>query len=320
MRRQSTRRSLGSRTRPVLDGKKLATTTPTSGDVARLDHWSGKRAAQLEGLPGWFSASTRDEVGQDLAVLQQYVAREGDASVPDTHFDEGDEWLPAVGHQRANRGQRRAHREDAAVGRRVETLPGWSWARRSSKWEQAFEALTSTAAREGHTTVPAGHIRTSINTRGSPVSAAQRVKGQLERHRTSRLEALPGWRWTGPVRRRMGEADTKAGALRPAEGHAPARLGTSGRDGIRLSPWIREQETRYEAGLMPPERIARLQAVPGWRWEKTPRATHPRPRCDERRGSARRALAHQPGWSQQRVVARAAPKTLSSARPSSAGA
>jgi hypothetical protein len=92
-----------------------------------------------------------------------------------------------------------------------------------------------------------------------------RVGGRLSTSRVRRLEALPGWVWDS------NEADWERGfaALRQfvtREGHARISK-TYVEGGYRLGAWAGVQRVAYNDGRLSDERIARLEALPGWVWK-----------------------------------------------------
>ena len=82
--------------------------------------------------------------------------------------------------------------------------------------------------------------------------------------RRARLEALPGWiwnplddAWEAGFRHLTEYAERTRNCLVPALHKLT--------DGYRLGSWVNKQRTSRAA--MPPERKARLEALPGWRWK-----------------------------------------------------
>ena len=99
--------------------------------------------------------------------------------------------------------------------------------------------------------------------------------------RAAALEAVPGWAWdvrprgpTWAARRAEREAHVRAHGRLPPHGH-PSRLGK----------WAENQRTAKRAAdagrkgttKMTPQRVAALEAVPGWVWD-TRRSPAKRPR------------------------------------------
>jgi len=79
-------------------------------------------AAVLEGLPGWRWLS-----GNDLALLKNFVLREGHTRVPEDHYQEGRPLGWVV------REWRESHRRDGNwrltpdLEERLESIDGWEW-------------------------------------------------------------------------------------------------------------------------------------------------------------------------------------------------
>jgi hypothetical protein len=87
--------------------------------------------------------------------------------------------------------------------------------------------------------------------------------------RIARLEELPGWVWNAKVRPDPGwhEHFRCLEQFVAREGH-PRVPGHHVEDGRKLGVWVSNQRAEYrqQKTSMTPERIARLEAVPGWSW------------------------------------------------------
>ena len=55
-------------------------------------------------------------------------------------------------------------------------------------------------------------------------------------------------------------------SFQQVKGRAPKRNEVDG-DGVKLGEWIHSQRTAYRKKLMPADRIAALEATPGWAWK-----------------------------------------------------
>jgi superfamily II DNA or RNA helicase len=201
-----------------------------------------------------------------LGALERYVADEGHAAVPTLYVTpDGVRGLgPWVGRQRAAyaRGQLQTNRIE-----RLESLPGWTWDPAADAWEAGFRRLQA-HARTNDVARPPSDLVDPTGYRVGQWAASQRVvykAGELSEDRVARLESLPGWTWD------VLEADWEEGyerLSRYAVGYGQARPPSSyaDADGFRLGPWVAQQRTFYRLHRMSAERIARLEAVPGWTW------------------------------------------------------
>jgi hypothetical protein len=82
----------------------------------------------------------------------------------------------------------------------------------------------------------------------------------------SEVESLPGWTWD-PY-----EDDFRAGltALRTyVAARGGARMPPTYRapDGFRLGAWVVARRAEHRRGQLPSDRVAELEAVPGWSWD-----------------------------------------------------
>jgi hypothetical protein len=58
----------------------------------------------------------------------------------------------------------------------------------------------------------------------------------------------------------MARYAARTGSAEPPKSHIE--------DGIRIGRWIGTQRQAYKAGALPPDRIARLEALQGWAWSR----------------------------------------------------
>ena len=88
--------------------------------------------------------------------------------------------------------------------------------------------------------------------------------GRLEVTRAKRLEALRGWTWT-PKDDAWEAAFRTLGAFAEEHGHAspPKELVV---DGLALGKWVSQERHRARKRARP-DRVARLESLPGWTWD-----------------------------------------------------
>jgi hypothetical protein len=102
---------------------------------------------------------------------------------------------------------------------------------------------------------------------GRWVRAQRQRKDRLNDAQIAALEALPGWCWDEEAAR--WEQGFRGLSRWAAEyGHANPPRGTAGVGLARLAQWAAQQRALHRQGRLSPDRIARLEALPAWRWER----------------------------------------------------
>ncbi len=217
------------------------------------------RAARLEALPGWTWDVLVEWWEEGFECLRRFVELEGHARVPRAWVMDGfrlGQWVQVQRSTYAT-GQLAPDRVD-----RLKALPGWIWNARVDLWEEGFNHLRNFVEREGHARVPTNHVESGYR-------LGQWVGGQRTRKptpdRVARLEALPGWIWNA-AEAKWEEGFEHLCHFVEREGHAriPARCI---QDDYRLGSWVNGQRTDYGAGRLAADRVARLEALPGWTWD-----------------------------------------------------
>jgi len=238
---------------------------------------SDERALRLQALRGWEWDGYAASWERMFALLERYFAREKTTVVPRDHVEGGERLGRWVKKQRdvyngVHPGGRLTQRQIT----KLVALPGWSWDLQDAKWERGFQALLSFVERERHTNVPYGHVELGVNLHAWVNRQQQHYHmGRLQRQgdRLARLNEVEGWKWWVSVADRwernyaaLVKFQEREGHVHPPEGHFE--------DGVSLWRWVRYQRLRYADGklLGYPDRIARLQAIPGWAWQEIKRS------------------------------------------------
>lgn len=216
-----------------------------------------ERIERLEALPGWSWNLTEARWAQNFAALQRFAAEHGHPFPPSRYRSaEGYRLAAWISNQRRTLGKDPLSMKRRA---RFESLPGWSWNRPDTRWEDAFNELAEHLERTGELRV-AG--RTSLaNWMHRQRSLYHR--GELDAVRARRLAALRGWTWN-PLDSGW---DANFGALsdyvaRTGRARPPQSYTTD--SGFRLGYWVSDQRRRRAA--LTEERRQQLEALPGWTW------------------------------------------------------
>ena len=221
-----------------------------------------ERIASLEALPDW-TWDTRDADWDGALVPRDFRRRESHTRVPQHHREDGYPIGKWISHQRVARRLGRISSERVA---RLEGLPGWTWGPQEADWEEAFSRLARFVEREGSARVPNDHVEDGFGLgswTGNQRSANR--KHRLSAERIARLEALPDWTWA-PHDAAWEEGFSYLGRFVARESHARVPLAHL-EDGYPVGKWISHQRGLYGAGSLSPDRIARLEALPGWTWD-----------------------------------------------------
>jgi superfamily II DNA or RNA helicase len=210
-----------------------------------------------------------------FGLLERFAAREGHTRVHMAHVEDGFSLGRWVREQRNVRKKYPGRLSSERIAR-LEALPGWSWESWPElDWEKNFSNLQQYAEREGHCRVPPSHSENGQRLGLWVLAQRADYKKRLPRltpQRASRLESLPGWTW-GELRKPSIGWDGYFGLLQrfvEREGHARVPAPHL-EDGHRLGGWVSNQRQNYargRAGQMTVERVALLEALPGWSWSE----------------------------------------------------
>jgi superfamily II DNA or RNA helicase len=253
------------------EGYRLGNWVATARGRKSKNLLSSERTARLEAVPGW-SWGIRDEKWEEgFRMLEEYVAERGDTCIPPSYITPSGyqlgTWLDR--QRRLWLGQTL----DQDRTQRLGGLPGWSWERKEiatgkpSDWEDAFRRLVEYSGREGHSTVPRHYETPDGFHLGDWVKSQRKSRGRMPQHRKSRLEELPGWRWTSRI---SGEVLWEA-AIRELrqfverKGHAKVPKDYKTKDGFHLGGWVHKKRSQMDH--LPLENKAQLEALPGWTWD-----------------------------------------------------
>jgi excisionase family DNA binding protein len=209
---------------------------------------------------------------EPLALLEVYVAPEGDALVPKGHAEDGFALGQWVARRRLAYQQGRVDPERSP---RLEELPGWSWAPQEDRWRYAYSLLVAFVRREGHAFVRQDCVESGLHL-GVWVQEQRRAhkQGRLRTERSRLLASLPGWTWDAPQTRWDQHYVQLLGYVgRTGHARVPHRHLEAG---THLGDWVRAQRRSHGRGSLSEDRARRLEALPGWSWgPKTSEAASP---------------------------------------------
>ena len=178
--------------------------------------------------------------------------------------------LGVVGDRAASGTQQRG-KLSAERCRRLEALPGWSWNLAEARWEKTSPRWRPLPPH----TAAAIPARLRVIDRCQHCRLATGVRraaraGSLSTERLKRLQSLPGW---SPETRRFraawDENYDQLVAYADKHGHAAPGQHYRTASGMALGHWVSNQRAAYRTGRMArdfPDRIGRLEALPGWAW------------------------------------------------------
>ncbi|MDX5929436.1 helicase associated domain-containing protein [Acidiphilium acidophilum] len=88
----------------------------------------------------------------------------------------------------------------------------------------------------------------------------------MSAERIAALEAIPGWTWS-VFSARWDDGIIALRAFVEREGHANIHSKHFEPDGFKLGNWLGSRRYEYRQGVLSAERIAALEAIPGWTWD-----------------------------------------------------
>lgn len=167
--------------------------------------------------------------------------------------------------------QRGAFRTGNLTQRQIQTLeqlPNWEWNPRDSEWEATYESVAD-LLKENNGAFPSPKSDDSETARRARWVRAQKVLyqgGHLSEDRARRLEQLPGWDWEMRKTAWQRQFDALREHLSNHNYRYPQQNATDPGEGA-LGKWISKQRVSYRKGELSSERIAALEALPGWAWD-----------------------------------------------------
>lgn len=226
---------------------------------------SPDRQKRLNSLPGWTDKVHADTWSQRIALIQRYVDEHGTAAVPRGYMIDGfplGSWVDS---------RRNEHKKGLVTPDRVmqlESFPGWDWAPRSGKWQQAYQHLLAYTTANSSCRLPDEYVTEGGHRLGVWVRMQRSLykNGELDAERIEKLEALPGWVWD--IHAAQWEAVFRS-LVAYVEQFGTSRVPPKykvAEDGVRLGGWVSQQRQKHRQDALNDDQTARLEALPGWVW------------------------------------------------------
>ena len=225
--------------------------------------------SRLESLPDWVWDAYLEKWEVGFAALMEYVQTHGDAKVPGAHITPQGyglgSWISTA--------RRKKSKNELSPDRirRLESVPGWSWAVLDETWEEGFRILQEYVEARGNSRAPTTYVTQSGYKLGAWLDRQRRLRlaQKLDQIRTQRLEGLPGWSWEIKNIAPRQNTEWEVGfrclvefAMREGHVMVPRRHETP--DGFRLGSWVISQ--RKSQSSLPALRKDKLEQLPGWKW------------------------------------------------------
>lgn len=232
-----------------------------------------ERVAALEALPGWMWDAREEAWWEKVDLLRDFVETHG--RYP--HGREMWQGVPLGSFVNTCRTAMTTHDNEWLLKfperiAGLEALPGWTWNARDAWWEEHYQQLRAFAEQHGHASPGDRDVVDGFNLGKWVAKERQKIRaGKRTDDQTARLRALPGWI---DDYRQISDALWEDGYQRTARYIAQHdRLVPQGYiepDGHRLGAWLLKQRQAHlherRRGVLTPDRIARLEALPHWTW------------------------------------------------------
>jgi len=142
-------------------------------------------------------------------------------------------------------------------------MSGWSWDPLADAWNQSFDAVRDFQA--AYKRLPAWGAAGEEGVLATWVNNQRRAwkKGTLSPERVDRLTKMSGWSWD-PLADAWNQSFDAVRDFRAAYKRLPA-WDAAGEGGV-LARWTNTQRQAWKKNKLSPERVKRLESLPGWIW------------------------------------------------------
>ncbi|MEE2061779.1 helicase associated domain-containing protein [Rhodococcus artemisiae] len=226
------------------------------------------RTALLRELSFWVWDPGEHRWHHGLTLLTGYAAEHGTADIPRS-LRTSDGFALGQWVNRCREDLRSGRLAEHRIGA-LEALPGWRWGGADGSWRTGMAALRRFVDKNGHAS-PGQHYVDADGLRLGLWVAHRRKEfraGRLTPDKVTELESLPGWMWN-PMQQRWEQGMAALEAYRAAHGHTRVPRAEV-LDGYPVGEWVHTRRQQYQRHTLPAERIAELEALPGWQWRIRP--------------------------------------------------
>jgi hypothetical protein len=242
-------------------------------------YWKGQttelaRKTWLETLPGFTWSVNQSSWELFLHELQLFVQSTGTANVTQNHVAASGYKLGwHVSNVRCG-AYWKGHAKEQRRKQLLEELPGWVWSSYDVSWQTFLNALKAYVALHNTSKVPLGFVTKSGYKLGSQlanVRSGMYWRGHPDKkHRKELLEALPHWTWS-PFE--LAWQNFKSALQKYVETKGTSIVPNKYVDlaGYKLGSQlncVRYQGRFWKNKPDEAERVAWLEALPGWTWPK----------------------------------------------------
>jgi len=150
----------------------------------------------------------------------------------------------------------------------LEAIPGWSWAAHDySDSVSEFRAMRELLGRDPReTSSDADERRQAV---WLSIQRRNKKNNKLSADRIAMLEAIPGWSWAAHD---YSGAVSEFRTMRERLGRDPSQ-GSLEKKERRQARWLSQQRNLKKNNKLSADRIAMLEAIPGWSWGKARKKT-----------------------------------------------
>jgi superfamily II DNA or RNA helicase len=261
-----------------------ATTHEYKGKIYRIGAWvagrrqdyrKGKLDTQyiksLEAITNWTWNPADDSREEMFEALENFVLREGHASIPASHFEilRGKEISLGTWVTQRRMRNRKNQLEKEEIDR-LNAIPGWIWDPLIDKFETGFSYLVEYVQKNGTAHVPTSEVIKTPDGQSFPLGSwcsirrQEKLRGVLPQEKKERLESLQGWTWDPKDSEWM---KFYSSVLKYSEefGSAPKR-GFIDSSGLKIGNWCDSTRAYYNSQRLREDRIALMEAIPNWSW------------------------------------------------------